>query len=159
MYDTLLDSMTNRHQVANVAGWSSPAAREAHNLEVVGSNPAPATCICWILRTSSCLHSKPMFSQPGTLAFSLEIDSANGCRAGNACPAGSETAPIEPALTIGISRPTVNIWRKWCDDPVCFAIDEPQPRRRKRRRRDRYYYCEQRTGLRASPVSDRTLQP
>ena len=25
------------------AGWSSPAAREAHNLEVAGSNPAPAT--------------------------------------------------------------------------------------------------------------------
>ena len=27
----------------NTAGWSSPVAREAHNLEVVGSNPAPAT--------------------------------------------------------------------------------------------------------------------
>ena len=25
-----------------VAGWSSPVAREAHNLEVVGSNPTPA---------------------------------------------------------------------------------------------------------------------
>ena len=25
------------------AGWSSQVAREAHNLEVVGSNPAPAT--------------------------------------------------------------------------------------------------------------------
>jgi hypothetical protein len=24
-------------------GWSSPVAREAHNLEVAGSNPAPAT--------------------------------------------------------------------------------------------------------------------
>ena len=29
----------------HVAGWSSPVAREAHNLEVVGSNPAPATFI------------------------------------------------------------------------------------------------------------------
>lgn len=27
------------------AGWSSPVAREAHNLEVVGSNPAPATSL------------------------------------------------------------------------------------------------------------------
>jgi hypothetical protein len=27
------------------AGWSSPVAREAHNLEVVGSNPAPATTL------------------------------------------------------------------------------------------------------------------
>ena len=27
----------------SVAGWSSPVARQAHNLKVVGSNPAPAT--------------------------------------------------------------------------------------------------------------------
>ena len=27
----------------NIAGWSSPVAREAHNLEVAGSNPVPAT--------------------------------------------------------------------------------------------------------------------
>ena len=26
----------------NIAGWSSPVARRAHNPEVVGSNPAPA---------------------------------------------------------------------------------------------------------------------
>ena len=25
-----------------IAGWSSPVAREAHNLEVTGSNPVPA---------------------------------------------------------------------------------------------------------------------
>jgi hypothetical protein len=28
--------------IISLAGWSSPVAREAHNLEVVGSNPAPA---------------------------------------------------------------------------------------------------------------------
>jgi hypothetical protein len=27
----------------NGAGWSSPVARQAHNLKVAGSNPAPAT--------------------------------------------------------------------------------------------------------------------
>ena len=27
------------------AGWSSPVARQAHNLKVVGSNPTPATSI------------------------------------------------------------------------------------------------------------------
>lgn len=27
----------------HVVGWSSPVAREAHNLEVAGSNPAPTT--------------------------------------------------------------------------------------------------------------------
>ena len=27
------------------AGWSSPVARQAHNLKVAGSNPAPATIV------------------------------------------------------------------------------------------------------------------
>ena len=27
------------------AGWSSPVARQAHNLKVVGSNPTPATTL------------------------------------------------------------------------------------------------------------------
>ena len=37
------------------AGWSSPVARQAHNLKVAGSNPAPATkfnfekCSPWLL--------------------------------------------------------------------------------------------------------------
>jgi hypothetical protein len=26
-----------------IAGWSSPVARQAHNLKVTGSNPVPAT--------------------------------------------------------------------------------------------------------------------
>ena len=37
-----------------IAGWSSPVARQAHNLKVAGSNPAPATNLnpcksmdCW----------------------------------------------------------------------------------------------------------------
>ena len=38
-YETRLG---NPHPI-HIAGWSSPAAREAHNLEVVGSNPTPAT--------------------------------------------------------------------------------------------------------------------
>ena len=33
---------TNVNQVNN-AGWSSPVARQAHNLKAAGSNPAPAT--------------------------------------------------------------------------------------------------------------------
>jgi hypothetical protein len=40
-----------------IAGWSSPVARQAHNLKVIGSNPIPATKIdknpaismdCWV---------------------------------------------------------------------------------------------------------------
>src|SRR3982750_4752332 len=32
------------------AGWSSPVARQAHNLKVAGSNPAPATSTIAALR-------------------------------------------------------------------------------------------------------------
>ena len=31
--------------IAPVAGWSSPVARQAHNLKVTGSNPVPATIL------------------------------------------------------------------------------------------------------------------
>jgi hypothetical protein len=33
----------NDHITKPVAGWSSPVARQAHNLKVTGSNPVPAT--------------------------------------------------------------------------------------------------------------------
>ena len=32
-----------RRDEHGAAGWSSPVARQAHNLKVVGSNPTPAT--------------------------------------------------------------------------------------------------------------------
>ena len=35
------DTMFNTHHL--IAGWSSPVARQAHNLKVTGSNPVPAT--------------------------------------------------------------------------------------------------------------------
>ena len=34
---------TKLHNRSQVAGWSSPVARQAHNLKVTGSNPVPAT--------------------------------------------------------------------------------------------------------------------
>ena len=34
------------------AGWSSPVARQAHNLKVTGSNPVPATKVITALGTS-----------------------------------------------------------------------------------------------------------
>ena len=44
-----------------IAGWSSPVARQAHNLKVAGSNPAPATNFVY-------LTSGPL-SPSGLLAF------------------------------------------------------------------------------------------
>ena len=32
-------------RLASDAGWSSPVARQAHNLKAAGSNPAPATSV------------------------------------------------------------------------------------------------------------------
>src|SRR6056300_903260 len=37
----LASQIINKHD----AGWSSPVARQAHNLKVVGSNPTPATTL------------------------------------------------------------------------------------------------------------------
>ena len=37
------DALRARRSETLTAGWSSPVARQAHNLKVVGSNPAPAT--------------------------------------------------------------------------------------------------------------------
>lgn len=39
-FDSRQPRQFRRHQIA---GWSSLVARQAHNLKVVGSNPAPAT--------------------------------------------------------------------------------------------------------------------
>ena len=40
------ESLFLRH-LYNIAGWSSSVARWAHNPEVVGSNPSPATMFFW----------------------------------------------------------------------------------------------------------------
>ena len=40
------------------AGWSSPVARQAHNLKVAGSNPAPATK--WSSITNSYIRRNPL---------------------------------------------------------------------------------------------------
>jgi hypothetical protein len=52
-----------------VAGWSSPVAREAHNLEVVSSNLAPATRVerlssiaCLLKRKGWCCYDPSLFS-------------------------------------------------------------------------------------------------
>ena len=42
-----------------IAGWSSPVARWAHNPEVVGSNPTPATKI---IKREICFIRKSLFN-------------------------------------------------------------------------------------------------
>ena len=38
-------SLNDNNKTPSGAGWSSPVARQAHNLKVVGSNPTPATIV------------------------------------------------------------------------------------------------------------------
>jgi hypothetical protein len=40
--DSVISAYRNQSKKID-AGWSSPVARQAHNLKVVGSNPTPAT--------------------------------------------------------------------------------------------------------------------
>ena len=61
------------------AGWSSPVARQAHNLKVGGSNPPPAT-------TESRL--------PGTRVLGGFSFRANAARGRRACGAGSASDRI-----------------------------------------------------------------
>ena len=48
------------------AGWSSPVARQAHNLKVIGSNPIPATKI--LLLTQRCSKHR-LFRPPRDSAY------------------------------------------------------------------------------------------
>ena len=43
VFAVAIDSMDSTLAVQQNAGWSSPVARQAHNLKVTGSNPVPAT--------------------------------------------------------------------------------------------------------------------
>ena len=55
------------------AGWSSPVARQAHNLKVVGSNPTPATI-------TNCLAASPasVDRQPAISGIDLRMLAAGG---------------------------------------------------------------------------------
>ena len=41
--NTTVSLNDEKKRIKTSAGWSSPVARQAHNLKVVGSNPTPAT--------------------------------------------------------------------------------------------------------------------
>ena len=54
-------SQHNPHGREFGAGWSSPVARQAHNLKVAGSNPAPATNVSTYLQLTSRLAFEAAF--------------------------------------------------------------------------------------------------
>ena len=80
---SFLAKFKHKFRVTDInAGWSSPVARQAHNLKVAGSNPAPATNITNSQKTlasgwptSSCLNIVQLKYIPvktfGGCAFSI----------------------------------------------------------------------------------------
>ena len=60
------------------AGWSSPVARQAHNLKVVGSNPTPAT--------SSDTTGLPLSGAAGLLRFLAKTIACRGADARKRSP-------------------------------------------------------------------------
>ena len=88
------------------AGWSSPVARQAHNLKVAGSNPAPATNLSHRTRR----HGPPG-STPGGLcrmwrAVSESRPAANPCEAGEPIPASVERRGADHQIPAYQGRPS-----------------------------------------------------
>jgi hypothetical protein len=87
-----------------VAGWSSPVARQAHNLKVVGSNPAPAPKS----------FKKPRAFAPGLLCVSGKIPQALSC----SCRKPASVAP--GSIGSGrISVPTTSTVATSCQMALC----------------------------------------
>src|SRR3954453_18951600 len=61
---SLLSGSRSESRFVFGAGWSSPVARQAHNLKVTGSNPVPATT-----QHTSTHHKPPALRARGFLAF------------------------------------------------------------------------------------------
>ena len=95
----------NRREPGQDAGWSSLVARQAHNLKVAGSNPAPATT-----QAPENIDVFGGFSIPRPVLNSLRQHMVNtGVRAGN---------PLAPGVAcdylviegLGIARSTEGSW-------------------------------------------------
>ena len=93
------ESLFLRHVFYNIAGWSSLAARRAHNPKVGGSNPSPATNLyvvswcSWLTRlpvTQKIAGSSPVETAIifGFIAQLVEQGTENPCVAGS-IPAGA----------------------------------------------------------------------
>ena len=68
--------VSEERQNGIIAGWSSPVARQAHNLKVVGSNPTPATTAIELgapegRRPSSAANSMILLTSPTMSAIVL----------------------------------------------------------------------------------------
>lgn len=114
------------------AGWSSPVAREAHNLEVAGSNPAPAIsrphCPPWPVRAVFCAASCRDFTPAtpsGTTGWTRS-------RPGRTTPTGPASASCTMATEVPESR-SISSRKILAASPQTCPRQQPKNRHRKRR--------------------------
>jgi hypothetical protein len=81
-------------RIAFDAGWSSPVARQAHNLKAAGSNPAPATSVH---------RKKPPAQKPGVFSMaSVKITANSATRSvGPQRPTGWASRDIVSRRSLG----------------------------------------------------------
>ncbi len=90
------------------AGWSSPVARQAHNLKVVGSNPAPATTDSRdIAELRSPASGRAVSFVLSTAKLSISTVSSRRCRRDlvSALPLSRQGDGFPIALALGHHRP------------------------------------------------------
>ena len=112
--------------LSNDAGWSSPVAREAHNLEVVGSNPAPATSA----PRSYSITTEGFFHAPAERRGRLSAEIARVCDLPSTFGVSARTSratrrihalgPLTPRFQPNLSAVSMSraVWVKMCWLPL-----------------------------------------
>ena len=87
--NTTVSLNDEKKRIKTSAGWSSPVARQAHNLKVVGSNPTPATNLSCEAPSGalSLFGSTPSAAQLAAIVVSLICDVGLGPAANVRMPA------------------------------------------------------------------------
>ena len=92
-----------RDKILTPAGWSSPVARQAHNLKVTGSNPVPATNN----EMPGCENDRdsPWVSKPKSSRHHNTVDrTAIAAGAGQAKPAPRDWCCLQPRGATGFNE-------------------------------------------------------
>ena len=101
----------------NGAGWSSPVARQAHNLKAAGSNPAPATKYSSLIKDFKAeLNARLLSFQILVNTWSTfyeaplhgQLDRAEGRNHAAALHAGSSQAQISVVISVS-GRPSSSV--------------------------------------------------
>ena len=103
------------HETPTDAGWSSPVARQAHNLKVTGSNPVPAP-------------SLPSLKSEWLCLWHASSDAAQKCRVRTASPLGPQGRTVGAGVSPLCAPPSFSLLA--CGyglDAACTSISTSMP--------------------------------